>query len=46
MKPFEVEEAGALCDKIIDGVREVFVGNRVLLRMLLAACMANGHVLF
>ena len=42
----EVEEAGPVCDRIIDRVSEVFVGNRLLLRKLLAAALANGHVLF
>ncbi len=42
----QVEEAGPVCDGIIDRVSEVFVGNRLLLRKLLAAALANGHVLF
>ena len=41
-----VEDAGPVCDAIIDRVSEVFVGNRLLLRKLLAAALANGHVLF
>ena len=41
-----LEEARQTCDQIIDGVGEVFVGNRLLLRKLLAAALANGHVLF
>lgn len=39
-------EIRVLCDQIIDRVGEVFVGNRILLRKLLAATLANGHVLF
>ena len=46
MSQFDIEEAGRVCDEIIDRVSEVFVGNRLLLRKLLAAALANGHVLF
>ena len=46
MNRFDAEEAGRTCDLIIDRVSEVFVGNRPLLRKLLAAALANGHVLF
>jgi MoxR-like ATPase len=42
----EIGEAKATCDHIIERVREVFVGNQVLMRKLLAAGIANGHVLF
>ena len=41
-----LEEVRGVCDSIIDCVGEVFVGNRLLLRKLLAAALANGHVLF
>ena len=41
-----LEEARASCEQIIDRVSEAFVGNRLLLRKLLAAALANGHVLF
>ena len=41
-----LEEARLSCEQIIDRVAEVFVGNRLLLRKLLAAALANGHVLF
>ena len=40
------DDARESCDQIIDRVGEVFVGNRLLLRKLLAAALANGHVLF
>lgn len=33
-------------DRIVDAVGEVFVGERLLIRKLLAAALANGHVLF
>ena len=41
-----MEEAGRVCEGIIDRISEVFVGSRPLLRKLLAAALANGHVLF
>ena len=46
MTTSDIEEAGLVCERIIDRISEVFVGNRVLLRKLLAAALANGHVLF
>ena len=46
MSQIEVEEAGRVCETIIDRVSQVFVGNRLLLRKLLAAALAKGHVLF
>ena len=39
-------EARLSCEQIIDRVSEVFVGDRLLLQRLLAAALANGHVLF
>ena len=46
MNERELEEARLSCERIIDRVAEAFVGNRLLLRKLLAAALANGHVLF
>lgn len=46
MYSYDYLEAASLCERIIDRVAEVFVGNRLLLRKLLAAALANGHVLF
>ena len=46
MSQIDAEVAGKICEQIIDRVAEVFVGNRLLLRKLLAAALANGHVLF
>ena len=46
MNEIDIEEAGRTCERIIDHVSGVFVGNRILLRKLLAAALANGHVLF
>jgi MoxR-like ATPase len=34
------------CARILDGVAQTFVGDRMLLRKLLAGALANGHVLF
>ena len=46
MNEQELEEARLSCQQIIDRVAEAFVGDRLLLRKLLAAALANGHVLF
>ena len=46
MNERELEEVRGVCEGIIDRVGDVFVGNRLLLRKLLAAALANGHVLF
>ena len=46
MNEQELEEARLSCEQIIDRVAEAFVGNRLLLRKLLAAALANGHILF
>lgn len=41
----DIKQAASICGRIIDGVSHVFVGNRDLLKKLLAAGIANGHVL-
>lgn len=46
MDHMSLHEAKATCDQIIEAVAAVFVGNRPVLRKLLAAGLANGHVLF
>ena len=46
MNEQELEAAQISCEQIIDRVSEAFVGNRPLLRKMLAAALANGHVLF
>ncbi len=46
MNEQRLEEVRLVCEDIIDRVAAVFVGNRLLLRKLLAAALANGHVLF
>jgi MoxR-like ATPase len=43
MNVWEVKE---ICTKILDGIGAYYVGNRLMLRKLLAASLANGHVLF
>jgi MoxR-like ATPase len=37
---------GETCDQILNVVGSIFVGNRILLRKILCAALANGHVLF
>jgi len=43
MNVWEVKE---ICAKILEGIGAYYVGNRLMLRKLLAASLANGHVLF
>ena len=43
MNVWEVKE---ICAKILDEVGTYFVGNRFLLKKMLAASLANGHMLF
>ncbi|MGD2200129.1 MAG: MoxR family ATPase [Candidatus Bathyarchaeota archaeon] len=43
MNVWEVKD---VCTNILDGISRYFVGNKLLLRKMLAASMANGHVLF
>ena len=40
-----LKAAASICQKVIDEISSVFVGNRELLKKLLAAGIANGHVL-
>jgi len=46
MKQMSLDEARVACEQIIEAVAAVFVGNKPLLRKLLAAGLANGHILF
>ncbi len=46
MEPGHLEEYRRQCQVILDHVASVFVGNRPVLRKLLAAALANSHVLF
>ena len=45
MNEHALDEARLSCERIIDRVSEVYVGDRLLLQRLLAAALANGHVL-
>ncbi|MBI4328506.1 MAG: MoxR family ATPase [Chloroflexi bacterium] len=38
--------ASRVCDEIIEAVGRIFVGNRLLIRKVLAAALADGHILF
>jgi MoxR-like ATPase len=42
----KIDEVKNYCDMILDSVQSYFVGNRMLLEKVLAASLANGHVLF
>ena len=42
----KLEEAQKACQDIVDKVSSVFVGNIPVLKKLLAASLANGHILF
>jgi MoxR-like ATPase len=46
MKEIGVNEAQKYCEQIIQAVANVFVGDIAILEKLLAAALANGHVLF
>ncbi|MCX6013050.1 MAG: MoxR family ATPase [Chloroflexi bacterium] len=46
MTELSLPDAKEVCDQIIEAVAEVFVGHKPLLQKLLAAGLANGHVLF
>lgn len=35
-----------ICDQIIEVVGSIFVGNKLLLKKILCAAVANGHILF
>ncbi len=42
----KIEKVKETCDEIIGVVGSFFVGERLLLNKVLAAAMANGHILF
>ena len=46
MSTERILEGREKCQAVIEGIAEVFVGHRLLLQKLLAASLANGHVLF
>ncbi len=41
-----LEKARAACDTIVGQIRSLYVGDELLIKKLLAATLANGHVLF
>jgi len=41
-----VEESGKICDKIVDEMNKIFVGDKLLLKKTLGTALANGHILF
>jgi len=42
----DLNEFGELCQRIVDTTASVFVGNDLVIRKMLCAALANGHVLF
>jgi MoxR-like ATPase len=36
----------AICDKAVEAIRKIYVGNELVVRKILAAALVNGHVLF
>jgi len=46
MNSLNLNEAKEICRKVIDGIVNVYVGEELLLKKLLAAGLSNGHVLF
>jgi len=42
----KMEKARAACDTIVGQIRSLYVGDELLIKKLLAATLANGHVLF
>ncbi len=42
----QIHDVKTMCDGILDTVQEYFVGDRRLLEKVLAASLANGHILF
>ena len=41
-----LENARVACDNVVEQIRSLFVGDELLIRKILAAVLANGHVLF
>ncbi len=41
-----LEKARAICNTIMEQIRSLYVGDEVLIKKILAAALANGHVLF
>jgi MoxR-like ATPase len=41
-----LEKARAACDTIVKQIQSIYVGDELLIRKILAATLANGHILF
>jgi len=46
LQSMHVDKVRAVSNAILDGLGKVYVGKRMVLRKLVAASLANGHVLF
>jgi len=46
LQGMHVDRVRAISNAILEGLGQVYVGKRVVLRKMLAASLANGHVLF
>ncbi len=46
MQGMHVDRVRAISNAILEGLGKIYVGKRMVLRKLLAASLANGHVLF
>ena len=46
VEKMNVWEVKDICARILDGINAYFVGNRFMLRKLVASSLANGHILF
>ncbi len=42
----DLEEVRKTCDRVAEGIRRIYVGDELLVRKVLAAALANGHILF
>jgi MoxR-like ATPase len=41
-----LEEARATCETVVEQILDLYVGDEMLIKKMLAAALANGHVLF
>jgi len=46
MPEMDLDKTRELCDRIVKEISGVFVGEDLLIRKMLAAALANGHILF
>jgi MoxR-like ATPase len=42
----DLEKARTACDAVVEQIRSLYVGDELLIRKILAAALANGHILF